>query len=302
MFLCRTVSRFEAMTTRTSSAKHGANATTSGANAKPASQTTEASVLLEMQQSLKKATEEMGKVGQLLTTLQEEVNEVKEANKELRNDVDQIMLRLDEAESRISQLEDENVKLCTSAEKSAKKCEELHQAIEDAANRDRRQNLRLIGLKEKSEGGKLDECVRQIISEALGVELDRTQLQRVHRTAGPVPDEDRPPRPIVMRFLSFLERERVLDAAREKYKKKEVIVWRGCRLSFFPDMTRETAEKRKKFTDARRRLHELDVRFTLAYPAELRFTWEGKRMRFTDHRKALAFLSNTQNEEEEHQE
>ncbi len=64
----------------------------------------------------------------------------------------------------------------------------------------------------------------------------------------------------------------MLAAAREKYRNKEEIIWDGCRLSFFPDMTKETAEKRRKFKDVRSQLHDLDVHFILAYPAELRFT------------------------------
>lgn len=249
------------------------------------------SVLASMQQSLEKAMKEMGRVGKLLTTLQTDISDIKDTNVGLRTDMDSVLLRLNEAESRISQLEDENNQLRQKADKTAKKCEDLHYAVEDAANRDRRQNLRLIGLKEKIEDGKPSECVKTIISEALGIELDGTQLQRVHRAPIPMPEEGRPPRPIIIRFLSFLERERVLAAAKQKYKSKEDVKWRGCKLSFFPDMTRETAEKRRKFKDVRNRLHTLDVRFTLAYPAELRFTWHGKRMKFTDDREAMDFLN-----------
>lgn len=81
------------------------------------------------------------------------------------------------------------------------------------------------------------------------------QLQRVHLSPGPVPDENCTPRPIIIRFLSYLERERVLAAARSKYRSGQNVVWGGCKLSFFPDMTRELAEKRKKFTEVRKKLH-----------------------------------------------
>uniref|UniRef100_A0A3Q1EIL4 L1 transposable element RRM domain-containing protein n=1 Tax=Acanthochromis polyacanthus TaxID=80966 RepID=A0A3Q1EIL4_9TELE len=184
--------------------------------------------------------------------------------------MDRVLAQLDEAERRVSELED-NRQLRQSADKSIKKMRGT--SIEDAANRDRRQNLRLVGLKEKMENGKIEICVRNIIAEALGVELDPVQLQRVHRTPVPMLEDNNPPRQIIMR-------------------KKESVIWKGCKLSFFPDMTSETAEKRKKFTDARRRLHELDVCFTLAYPAELRLTWRGKRVKFTDDRQAMAFLNN----------
>lgn len=134
--------------------------------------------------------------------------------------------------------------------------------------------------------------MRNIIVEALGIPVDQTQLQRVHRVpGGPVMDENRSPRPIVIRFLCFLEKEKVFAAVKRRYREGQRVEWKGCKLSFFQDLPREWAEKRKKFSEVREKLHSLDVRFTVAPPAQMRFTWKGKRMRFDDHRKALAFLN-----------
>ena len=97
-----------------------------------------------MQQSLIKATEEMGQVRKLLAALQVDMTEIKEANVGLRTDVDGCSSYMTQRAESLSW------KMRT-AHRSAKKCEELHQAIEDAANRDRRQNLRLISLWDKLE-------------------------------------------------------------------------------------------------------------------------------------------------------
>ncbi len=78
-------------------------------------------MLSVMQESLQKATEEMGQVGKLLMALQADMTEIKEANVGLRTDVDGILLQLEEAETQISQLEDDNHQLCQTADKSAKK-------------------------------------------------------------------------------------------------------------------------------------------------------------------------------------
>lgn len=51
-------------------------------------------------------------------------------------------------------------------------------------------------------------------------------------------------------------------------------------LSSFPDMTKELAEERKKFTEVWRKLHAMDVHFTLAYQVELHYTRKGIRMKF----------------------
>lgn len=53
---------------------------------------------------------------------------------------------------------------------------------------------------------------------------------------------------------------------------KRGIKWEDCKLSFYEDLTRELAEKRKAFIPVKRRLHELNVRHRLVYPATLIFT------------------------------
>lgn len=56
-------------------------------------------------------------------------------------------------------------------------------------------------------------------------------------------------------------------------------------------MTKEVVEKRRKFSNIRKKLHELDLCFTLAYPAEIRFSWKGCKVSFVDHRKAMELIT-----------
>lgn len=76
------------------------------------------------------------------------------------------------------------------------------------------------------------ECIRTFIAEALGVQLDLTHLQHVHRAPVSIPEDNHPPRPVIIRFLSFLEREWVIQTENEKYRKNETIIWKDCKLSF----------------------------------------------------------------------
>lgn len=48
-------------------------------------------VLASMQQSLEKAMKEMGRVGNLLTTLQAEISDIKETSVGLRTDMDSVL-------------------------------------------------------------------------------------------------------------------------------------------------------------------------------------------------------------------
>ncbi|KAF7640702.1 hypothetical protein LDENG_00021950 [Lucifuga dentata] len=91
-----------------------------------------------------------------------------------------------------------------------------------------------------------------------------------------MPNADRPPRPVLIRFLRQSARDKVISAA----KAKRGLDWEGCRLSLFPDMTKELAEKRKTFTSVKRKLQELNVRYTLVFPATLRLRWDGKNESF----------------------
>lgn len=61
-------------------------------------------------------------------------------------------------------------------------------------------------------------------------------------------------------------------------KEKRGLVWEKCRLSVFPDMSRELVQKMKVFTPVKRKLHKLDTRYTLAFPATLHFKWRGKNV------------------------
>ena len=78
------------------------------------------------------------------------------------------------------------------------------------------ENLRLVKSKE-SEGENMRELTNQLIDDALGVKLADSELQRVYRPGPPLTEEDSPPRPVVIRFHSSLERDRVMTAVKGKY-------------------------------------------------------------------------------------
>ena len=75
---------------------------------------------------------------------------------------------------------------------------------------------------------------------------------------------------------------------------KRGIEWDGCKLSFFEDLTRELAEKRKAFILVKRRLHKLNVRHRLVYPATLIFTWKGEKKTFRDNKEAEKFIQDAE--------
>lgn len=132
--------------------------------------------------------------------------------------------------------------------------------MEDLENRSRRNNVRLVGLEEGyEEMGKVIKHIERIISEGLGLTGNEFEIERAHRSLTPMPNRNELPWTILMHFLWSLAQDKVLQVAKEKHG----IKWDGYKLSFFKDLTRELAEKRKAFISVKRRLHGLNVRHML---------------------------------------
>ncbi len=149
--------------------------------------------------------------------------------------------------------------------------------MEYLENRSRRNNVRLLGLTEGKEGANIKGRIKMILSEGLGIDVDSEyEIERAHRSPGSCLDDDQPPRLIVIKFLRSTARDEVLKAVREK----RGAVWSGCKISLFPDMTKELAERRKAFSTAKQLLHDRRVKFRLAFPATLGFTWRGRAESF----------------------
>ena len=240
---------------------------------------------------------EVTKMSFTLQSVATDVSTIKEAMTELKTTVTAMQERLSEAEMRIGRLEDATERLHTDEDKKNKLMKAMWMRLQALENHSKRNNVRLVGLKETfGTNGTLLNCVQKILEEGLGVqaEAEEFEIERVHRLLAPMPDPERPPRPVLIRFLRQSAREKVINVAKEK----RGFVWEGCRMSVFPDMTKELAEKRKSFTAVKRKLQEMEVRYALAYPATLRFRWKGKNMSFTTPTAAEKFInSNDRNED-----
>lgn len=231
--------------------------------------------------------EEIRKMSSTLQVVATDVVSIKETTKELKDAVESIHVRLGEAEQRISDMEEVNTRMENNMEKCDKRLETLWMRVEDLENRSRRNNVRMVGLKEgKEETGKVIQYVERIISQGLGLTGNEFEIERAHRSFAPIPDPNQPPRTVLIRFLRSSARDKVLQVAKER----RGIDWEGGKLSFYEDVSRELAEKRKAFTPVKRRLYELNVRHRLVYPATLVFTWKGQKKTFRDSNEAEKFV------------
>ncbi|XP_049901182.1 perforin-1-like [Epinephelus moara] len=85
-------------------------------------------------------------------------------------------------------------------------------------NRSRRNNLRLVGLKEGMEAGDIYGALDKILCYILDRPNDQLapEIDRAHRTPRPMPNPDQPPRPIILRLLRWRDKQDIIRAATRK--------------------------------------------------------------------------------------
>ncbi len=138
--------------------------------------------------------------------------------------------RIGEAEDRISQTEEDVTRLWQKAKKLEQTVETLTNKIQDLEDRGRRSNLRMVGLPEKAEGSDtcafLEDWLPKVLTDCFST---IPTIERAHRV-GQI-NANRP-RPIVMKFLNYKDREKTLRAARKlkelRYGISELICSRTC--------------------------------------------------------------------------
>lgn len=95
---------------------------------------------------------------------------------------------------------------------------QLKQKTEDLENRSRHNNIRVVGLPEGSEGRSTTEFMSKFLVDILKYDTFTTppELDRAHRTLRPKPAEGEQPRPMIIRFLCYKQREQMIALARKK--------------------------------------------------------------------------------------
>lgn len=81
------------------------------------------------------------------------------------------------------------------------------QMLENHSKRNKKQTKK----QKYGTNGTLERCVKKVLSEGLGIDMEgEFKIERAHRILAPMPSEDQPPRPVLIRFLRQSAREKVL--------------------------------------------------------------------------------------------
>lgn len=140
--------------------------------------------------------------------------------------------------------------------------------VDDLKNRERRSNITMFGLPERSEGEDilfLNSWLPDILDLKEGLSYG---IEKVHRAIRkPIPSSSTStPRSIVVQFLSYQDKELVLKSAWWKSPLK----YKQSQIRFDNDYSSRVLEMRKKTWPLVKLLKQNKIKAQLAYPAKIR--------------------------------
>ena len=189
---------------------------------------------------------------------------------------------LNEYESRIKALEDQ----CARWEDTA---QSLSERLDDLVSRSRRQNIRIIGVKEGTEKGNPTDFVAKLIPKLLGEENfgnKQVKVDRAHRIRGRAAAAGGPPRQIIARIHHDPVKELILKLSSQKFP----LQYEGARLYIFPDLGPAVMKQRQRFDNIRARCKAAELRCGFRYPATLVASVGSDRRLFINPKEAERFL------------
>lgn len=233
------------------------------------------------------AEEEMGEAS--LANILKELKDFRRDNMKQLADIQQKLNstndRLEEAESRIDDVETAMQAASTILKKLVQKQEETEAKLTDQEARARRENIRIYSIPEQSEGNDIITFLEEMFRDSLDFPRDvELKIERAHRALGPRPADPAKPRSIIAKFSSFRVKEEVV---RRAWRKQQVF---HNNKRYYVDPP-AILKKRAEYTQAKKTLKEKKIRFQTPFPAKMRVFYEDGVCLYQNAAEATADMS-----------
>lgn len=197
----------------------------------------------------------------------------------IRQDLDKLCSRVSEVEQCVGQTEDTVMEHTASIRTLQTKVRTLEFNVDDDENRNRRNNLRILGMPEKAE-----ELLRSLLPDAQFSPY--FTMERAHQVP-PVPGlPGSNPCTLIFHLLNFKDHDETLWAARRAGELK----FQNASLLFFPDYSVETQKLLRSFDQVKVALRARNIKYSILFPAKLSIQ-DGETVRFfTSPRDAATWL------------
>ena len=106
----------------------------------------------------------------------------------------------------------------------------------------------------------------------LAKEIDFQEVQAAQRVPKKLDPRRNTPRHIIITFPKITQKERILEAAREK----DTVTYKGVPIRLSADVSKETLQARRGWKEVFQVMKGKDLHPRLLYPAKLSFRMEGQ--------------------------
>lgn len=175
-----------------------------------------------------------------------------------------------------------------------KEKDSLADKIDQLENQSRRNNVRIVNLREGEEGTDPVRFFADWIPSVLGQQsfTEPLVIERAHRSPTFRTPGDKRPRPVLIRLLKCQDRDKILRiAAKISREKNSPITFNGDAVMFFPDLSATLVKRRKEYNQIKKELHAKKLQFSLLHPATLRVVLpNGEKKFFKSPEAAASFL------------
>ena len=120
----------------------------------------------------------------------------------------------------------------------------------------------------------------------LAKEIDFQEVQEAQRVPKKLDPRKHTPRHLIITLSKIKDKERILEAAREK----ETVTYKGVPIILSADFSKETLQVRRGWKEVFQVMKRKDLHPRLLYPAKLSFRMEGQIKCFPDKVKLKEFI------------
>lgn len=205
------------------------------------------------------------------------LTDLKSSFKELSEKLDGLQETVNSHDNRLTSLEENAESLHQRLEEVEASCDTLKSdnqrlkaKLTDLEGRNRRCNARLVGLPEGIEGPQPTKFFSLLLKEVLGEDVfaSAPELDRAHRSLAPKPGHGDRPRPVLLCFHRFQNKELLIREAR----KRSTLQYQGRAFRVYEDYSPEVVNQRKAYKTVMASLYKMGLKPSLLYPARLRIT------------------------------
>ena len=154
----------------------------------------------------------------------------------------------------------------------------------------KRSNIRIIGVPEgEEEEQKLENLFENIMKEnvpSLAKEIDFQEVQEAQIVPKKLDPRRNTPRNIIITLAKMKQKERILEAARNK----DTVTYKGLPIRLLAYFSKETLQARRGWQEVFQVMKDKGLHPRLLYPADLSFRMEGQIKCFSDKVKLKKFI------------